>query len=69
MILCGVKNHNYAQGECWHHLVLWYGTVMAVNKVTQNCHLWSGHTRTKYNALALSPVSKKVGTRCPSPSH
>ena len=36
------------------------------------CCLWSGHTRkhsTWYNSLALSSASKKVGTRCRSPSY
>ena len=29
-----------------------------------DCCLWSGHTRKQSNALALSPINKKVGTRC-----
>ena len=32
-----------------------------------HCRLWSGHTRKQSNSLALSPISKKVGTRCRSP--
>ena len=69
-MLWGVKTHNYAHGERWHHLVLWQYTVIWQLQSNTNCQCWSGHTRTKYNALALSYVSKKVGTRCPtSPSH
>ena len=30
---------------------------------------WSSHTRKQSNSLALSSVSKKVGTRCRSPSY
>ena len=30
------------------------------------CCLWSGHTKKQTNSLALSSVSKKVGTRCRS---
>ena len=31
--------------------------------------LWSGRTRKQSNSLALPSISKKVGTRCRSPSY
>ena len=34
-----------------------------------HCCLWSGHTRKQSNQLALSSISKKVGTKCRSPSY
>ena len=34
-----------------------------------HCCLGSGHTRKQSNSLALSSISKKVGTRCRSPSY
>ena len=33
------------------------------------CYLWSGHTKKQRNSLAMSSGSKKVGTRCRSPSY
>ena len=34
-----------------------------------HCSLWSGHTRKQSISLALSSTSKKVGTKCRSPSY
>ena len=34
-----------------------------------HCCLWIGHTRKQSNSLALPSISKKVSTRCRSPSY
>ena len=66
--LCGVENLTPHRGN---DRITWceYGRA-PTRQLHSNTHccLLSGHTRKQSNSLALSSMSKKVGTRCRSPS-
>ena len=64
--ICEVENSNSAQGG----MVASCGVNM-VRQLRSNTHccFWSRHIKTTHNSLALPSISKKVGTRCRSPSY
>ena len=71
VILCGVENPNSLQGELSIDRITWCEYRKAPTRQLHGntrCFFWSGHIR-KHNTLALSSISKKVGTRCRSPSY